>query len=80
MIITALGTSQQSYSTTKKPIHGTFQDSGASGSNRLFTSVPMMDTIEQNYEGCTIYSPDKKITLVKHILGLVNDARQYAND
>ena len=80
-IITALGTSQQSYSTTKqKSIHGTCQGFEASGSNWLFTSVPMMDTIEQNCERCTIYSPDKKITWVKHILGLVDDARQYAND
>ena len=80
-IITALDTSQQSYSTTKqKPIYGTSQDSGASGRNLLFTSVPMMDTITQNCEGCTIYSPDNKITWVKHILGLVDDARQYVND
>ena len=69
------------YSTnTKKTIHGTGQGSGASGSNWLFTSVPMMDTIEQNCEGCTIHSPDKKLTWTKHILGLVDDARQYAND
>ena len=39
----------------------------------------MMDTIEQNCEGCTIYSPDRKIKWVKHILGLVDDARQYIN-
>ena len=41
-------------------IHGTGQGSGASGSNWVFTSVLMMDTIEQNCEGCTIHSPDKK--------------------
>ena len=40
----------------------------------------MMNTIEQNCEGCTIYSLDLKITRVKHILSLVDDARQYAND
>ena len=40
----------------------------------------MMATIEQNCEGCTIHSPDKKLTWTKHILGLVDDARQYAND
>ena len=75
-IITAICTSQQSYYTTKqKPIHGTGQVSGASRSNWIFTSVPMMDTIEKICEGYTIYSPDKKITWVKHILGLVDDAR-----
>ena len=58
-IIKTLGTSQQFYSTNKqKPIHGTGQGSGASGSNWLFTSVPMMVTIEKNCEGCTIHSPD----------------------
>ena len=48
-IITALGTSQKLCSTNKqKPIHGTGQGSEASGSNWLFTSVPMINTIEQN--------------------------------
>ena len=39
----------------------------------------MMCTIEKNCEGCTIYSLDRK-KLVKHILSLVDDTRQCAND
>ena len=79
-VITALGTSKRSYLKIKKTIHGTGQGSGESGSYWLFTSIPMMGTIEQNCEGCTTYSPDSKIKLVKHILDLVDDARQYTND
>ena len=80
-IITKIGTSKRSYSNTKtKRIHGSYQNLGALGSNWLFTSVPMMDTIEYTCDGFIIYSSDGIIKWVKYIIGLVDDARQYTNN
>ena len=80
-VITALGISEDHHShSTSFPIHGTGQGSGSSGTNWLFNSVPMMKLISQICNGLEIISPDKQITWTKHILGLVDDARQYSND
>ena len=40
----------------------------------------MMKIIEEICKGCTILSPERSETWVKHIVGLVYDARQYVND
>ena len=46
-IITALGPFKKFYSITQQnPLHGTFQGSGISGSNWLFNSVLMMNTLK----------------------------------
>ena len=79
-IITALGTSERSYSSAKKTIHGKGQCAGVSMRNWLFTSVPIMETIKKTCEGYTLESPDGIIKWVKHILVLVDDAWQYVND
>ena len=80
-MITSLGISGDHYShSTSFPIHGSGQGSGSSGINWLFNSVPMMNLISKICHGLEIISPDKKITWTKHIIGLVDDARQYSND
>ena len=80
-VITSLGISEDHYShSASLPIHGTCQGSGSSGTNWLLNSVPMMNLISQICNGLEIISPDKQITWTKHILGLVDDARQYSND
>ena len=40
----------------------------------------MMKVIEKKCEGCQMNSPDKKLQWIKHILGFVDDKRQYANE
>ena len=80
-IITALGPSEIFCSTTQqKTLHRTDQGSKASRSNWLFTSVPMINIIEKICEGCTSFSSDGEIKGIKHIIGLFDDTRQYAND
>ena len=77
----SLGRSDTSDSNTEKtPLHGTGQGSGVSGSNWLFSSVPMFQIIEKRCQGRIMNSPDKSITIEKHILGLDDDTRQYTND
>ena len=80
-VITALGISEENYSTsTSLLIHGSGQGGGSSCINWLFNSVPMMKLISKICKGLEIISPDKQMTWVKHILGLVDDTRQYYND
>ena len=59
--ITSLDIYEDHYFTsTLLPIHGSGQVSGASGTNWLFISAPMMKVISKICEGLEIISPDKK--------------------
>ena len=40
----------------------------------------MMKKIEKYCKGCTISTPNKDTTYIKHILGFIDDKTQYAND
>ena len=72
---TALGTSNQYYKHSNSvPIHGNGQGAGSSGTVLVYISVPIMSTLDNHEEGCTIISPDKKIQWKKVIVGFVDDA------
>ena len=60
---TALGSSQNHYKNSlSSSLHGNDQDSGSSGTNWVYISVPIMSTLEKQNKGYTIISPDKKIS------------------
>ena len=40
----------------------------------------MMRVIEKSCSGCVLSSPNQLYQLTKHILGFVDDKRQYSND
>ena len=59
---TVLGTSNQYYKHSDSvPIHGNGQGAGSSGTVWVYISIPIMRTLDEYEEGCTIISPDKKI-------------------
>ena len=60
--------------------HGIGQGSGASGTDWIFNSVSMFQVLQVRCAGCEMSSPHKQIKTSKHILGNVDDARQYTND
>ena len=51
-----------------------------SGTNWLFIEDPMITTIEKEYKGCNMSSPDYSISWTKFIIGFIDDNRQYSND
>ena len=76
----ALGVSDTSYcSTHKYPLYETGQGSGCSGTVWLFQSTDMMKKIGKTCQGFDITSHDTSQSLIKHIMGLVNNKRQYTN-
>ena len=78
---TALGVSTTSYASSPSyPHYGQGQGSGHAGTIWLFESTPMMETIEKPCTGLDITSPDHTVSYKLHIIGLVDDKRQYAND
>ena len=80
-IQTSQGRSLKSYSNTDKvPIDGTEQGSSVSGTDWLFNNVPMSQVLQKRYVGCERSSRDKHIKISKHILGNVDDAKQYSNN
>lgn len=80
-VITSFSTSSKFYSNTPTlPLRGTGQEPSASGGNYLFTRVPMRELLSKICSCCHVINRDKKIIWNKHILGLVDDARQYASD
>ena len=69
---------KKTYKPTKTtPIHGQGQGSGHAGTSWAFNSVPTMKVIENKCKGCQMNPLDKKIQWIKHILGFVDDKRQY---
>ena len=46
----------------------------------IFESTPMMETVETTCKGFDILSPDYSLSHTIHIIGLVDDKRQYTND
>ena len=80
-IRTIHGTSTQTYiNSTEIPIHGQEQGIYSAGTTLAFHSIPMMRVIEKSCSGCVMSSPNKLYQLEKHILGFVDDKRQYSND
>ena len=80
-IRTIHGTSLKTYSnSTAIPIHGQGQGTGSAGTTCAFHSIPMMRVIGKSCSGCVMSSPNKLYQLTKHILGFVDDKRQYSND
>ena len=77
----ALGVSNTSYkSTLAYPHYGQGQCSENTGTTWLFESTPMMETIKKICSGFDITSLDHSLSYKLHIIGLVDDKRQYAND
>ena len=75
------GTSSKTYSNSAAiPIHGQGQSTGSAGTTWAFHSIPMMRVIEKSCSGCVMSSPNHLYQLTKHILGFVDDKRQYSND
>ena len=78
---TALGVSETSFSSTPNyPHDGLCQGSSNAGPTWLFESTPMMETVEKSCTCLDITSPDYSLPYTIHIIGLVDDIRQYAND
>ena len=67
-------------STTEVELYGSGQGSIFSGTNWLFIEDPMITTIEKEYKGCNMSSPDYSISWTKFIIGFIDDNRQYSND
>ena len=75
------GTSSKTYSnSTAIPIYGQGQGTDSAGTTCVFHSIPMMRVIEKSCSGCVMSNPNQLYQLTKHILGFVNDKRQYSND
>ena len=72
--------SQSYYNTYSIPLHAAGQGLGSYGSNLIFISVPLFKELCEEWQGCEMMSSDKKITITKRILGLVDDTRQYSNN
>ena len=72
---------QKTYSnSTEIPIHGQGQGTESASTTWAFHSIPMMRVIEKSCSGCVISSSDQLYQLTKHILGFVDDKRQYSNE
>ena len=78
---TVLGVSNTSYKITPEYLYyGQGQGSGHSRTTWLFESIPMIETIEKTCSGFDITSLDHSLSYKPHIIGLVDDKQQYAND
>ena len=78
-ITTAQVTSSSSYSTTKQNvIHGSAQGSGNAGTEWNNISLPILQTYDENVEGCQIIGPTYK-KWRKSIMSFVDDTRHYNN-
>ena len=76
-----LGVSDASYCNTPEyPLYGTRQESECAGTIWLFRSTPMMETIEKIRQDFDITSSYSSQSWTKHIVGVVDDKRQYTND
>ena len=56
------------------------QGSGHAGTTWLFERNPMMETIEKTCTGLDITSLDHSLSYTLHIIRLVDDKQQYANN
>ena len=80
-IRTIHGTSSKTYSnSTEIHIHNQGQGTGSTGTTWEFHSIAMMRVIDFFCSGCVISSPNQLYQLKKHVLGFVDDKRQYSND
>ena len=80
-IKTALDVLEISYSSTPEYHHYWLsQGAGYTGTIWLFESIPMMEIVENTCKGLDIISPYYSLSCTIHIIGLVDDKKQYAND
>ena len=77
-IRTIYGTSTKTYSNSTEILkHGQGQGTRSAGTTRELHSIPMMRVVEKSCSECVMNSPKQLYQLTKHILGFVDDKRQY---
>ena len=78
---TVLDVSDTSYGSTPDYLHyGLGKGSGCAGTIWLLDSTPMMEAVEKTCKGFDISFPYYYLLYTIHIIGLVDDKRQYVND